>query len=149
MVGWLAGWWVGWLVGWLAGWLVDGLVGWLVGWWVGWLVGWLAGWWVGGWVGWLVGLFAGWLVGWWVGWLVGWWVDWLVGCLTSQQHASVSQARICSDKCACCHIETEVTDQTFYFTRSQYTDTGQTNLGADAISPGRVATGVPTSKSLV
>ena len=26
-----------------------------------------------------------------------------VGCLTSQQHASVSQGRICSDKFTCCH----------------------------------------------
>ena len=29
----------------------------------------------------------------------------LVGCLTSQQHASVSQGRICSDKLTCCHTE--------------------------------------------
>ena len=27
----------------------------------------------------------------------------LVGCLTSQQQASVSQGRICSDKFTCCH----------------------------------------------
>ena len=40
-------------------------------------------------------------------------VGWLVGCLTSQQHASVSQGRICSDKCTCCHTEREVADQTF------------------------------------
>ena len=33
------------------------------------------------------------------------------GCLTSQQHASVSQGRICSDNCTCCHTETEVADQ--------------------------------------
>ena len=30
------------------------------------------------------------------------------GCLTSQQHASISQGRICSDKCTCCHTEMEV-----------------------------------------
>ena len=36
----------------------------------------------------------------------------LVGCLTSQQHASVSQGRICSDNFTCCHTETEVADQT-------------------------------------
>ena len=34
----------------------------------------------------------------------------LVGCLTSQQHASVSQGRICSDNFTCCHTETEVAD---------------------------------------
>ena len=31
----------------------------------------------------------------------------LVACLTSQKHASVSQGRICSDKCTCCHTEIE------------------------------------------
>ena len=46
------------------------------------------------------------------------------GCLTSQQHASVSQERMCSDKLKCCHTEIEVADQTFYLTQSQYTDTG-------------------------
>ena len=35
----------------------------------------------------------------------------LVGCLTSQQHASVSQGRICSDKFTCCHTEIEVGDK--------------------------------------
>ena len=38
--------------------------------------------------------------------------------LTSQQHASVSQARICSDNFTCCLTEIEVADQTFYLTRS-------------------------------
>ena len=47
-----------------------------------------------------------------------------VGCLTSRQHASVSQGRICEDKFTCCHTETEVADPTFYLTQSQYTDTG-------------------------
>ena len=37
-------------------------------------------------------------------------IDWLVGCLTSQQHASVFQGRICSDNCTCCHTETEVAE---------------------------------------
>ena len=32
----------------------------------------------------------------------------LVGCLTSQQHASLSQGRICSDNFTCCYTETEV-----------------------------------------
>ena len=39
-----------------------------------------------------------------------------VGCLTSQQHASVSQGRIYSDKFMCCHTEIEVTNQTLYLT---------------------------------
>ena len=37
-------------------------------------------------------------------------VDWLVAWLPSQQHASVSQGRICSDNYTCCHTETEVAD---------------------------------------
>ena len=38
--------------------------------------------------------------------------SWLLACLTSQQHASVSQERIFSDKCTCCHTEIEVANQT-------------------------------------
>ena len=60
----------------------------------------------------------------------------LVGCLTSQQQASVSQGRICSDNCTCCHTEIEIADQTFYLTQSQYTDTGPTSPSADPITPG-------------
>ena len=63
-------------------------------------------------------------------------VGWLVGCLTSQQHASVSQGRICTDKFTSCHTEIEVADQIFYITRSQYTDTGPTSSSADPITPG-------------
>ena len=59
-----------------------------------------------------------------------------VGCLTSQQHASVSQGRICSDNCTCCHTEKKVADPTFYLTQSQYTDTGPTSPSADPITPG-------------
>ena len=59
-----------------------------------------------------------------------------VCCLMSQQHASVSQGRICTDNFTCCHTEIEVADQTFYFTQSQYTDTGQTSPSADPITPG-------------
>ena len=51
----------------------------------------------------------------------------LVGCLTSQQQASVSQGRICSDNFTCCHTEIEVADPKFYLTQSQYTDTGPTS----------------------
>ena len=60
----------------------------------------------------------------------------LVGCLTSQQHESVSQGRICSDNCTCCHTEIEVADQTFHLTQSQYTDTGPTSPSTDPITPG-------------
>ena len=59
-----------------------------------------------------------------------------VGCLTSQQHAGVSQGRICSDKVTCCHTEIEVADQTFYLTQLQYTDTGSTSPSADPITAG-------------
>ena len=59
-----------------------------------------------------------------------------VGCLTSQQHASVSQGRICTDNFTCCHTEIEVADQTFHLTQSQYTDTRPTSPSADPITPG-------------
>ena len=59
-----------------------------------------------------------------------------VGCLTSRQHASVSQGRICSDNLTCCHTETEVADPSFHLTQSQYTDTGPTSPSADPITPG-------------
>ena len=59
-----------------------------------------------------------------------------VGCLTSQQHASVSQGRICSDSVTFRHTEIEVADPTFYLTQSQYTDTGPTSPSADPITPG-------------
>ena len=60
----------------------------------------------------------------------------LVACLTSQQHASVSQGRICSDNFTCCHTETEVADQTFHLTQSQYNDTRPTSPSTDPIMPG-------------
>ena len=67
-----------------------------------------------------------------------WWtkrfVCWLLACLTSQQHTSVSQGRICSDSFTCCHIEIEVADQTFHLTKSQYT--GPTSPSTDPITPG-------------
>ena len=63
-------------------------------------------------------------------------VGWLVGCLTSQQHAGVSQRRICTDNFTCCHTEIEAADPTFHLTQSQYTNTGPTSPGADPITPG-------------
>ena len=59
-----------------------------------------------------------------------------VDCLTSQQHASVSQGRICQDNFMCCHTEIETADPTFYLTQSQYTDTGPTSPSTDPIMPG-------------
>ena len=46
-------------------------------------------------------------------------VSLLVCCLTSQQHASVSQGRTSSNKFTCCHTEMEVADQTFHLSQSQ------------------------------
>ena len=60
----------------------------------------------------------------------------LVACLTSQQHASVSQGRICSDNFTCCHTEIEVADHTVYLTQLQYTDTGLTSPSTDPITAG-------------
>ena len=59
-----------------------------------------------------------------------------VGCLTSQQHASVSQGWICSDNFMCCHTEIEIADPTFQLTQSQHIDTGPTSPSTDPILPG-------------
>ena len=72
-----------------------------------------------------------------------------VCCFTSQQHACVSQWQICLHNCASCHTETEVADQTFYVTHSQYSDTVLTSSSTDLHVPGRVATEVPIFKSMV
>ena len=56
--------------------------------------------------------------------------------LMSQQHASVSQGRVCSDKFMCCHTETEIADQTSFLTQSQYTDTGLPSPSTDPITLG-------------
>ena len=58
-----------------------------------------------------------------------------VGCLTSQQHASVSQGRICSDNCTCCHTGIEVAEQTFHLTKSKYIDTRPTSPSTEPITP--------------
>ena len=62
-------------------------------------------------------------------------ICWLVGCLTSQQHACVSQGQTCSNNFTCCHTEVDVADQTFYLTQPQYTDTRPTSPSADPIMP--------------
>ena len=59
-----------------------------------------------------------------------------VGYLTSQQHVSASQGRICSENFTGCLTEMEAADQTFYLTHSQYTDTRLTSPSADPIAPG-------------
>ena len=61
---------------------------------------------------------------------------WLVGCLTSQQHARVSQGRICSDNFTCCHTDIPVADQTFHLIQSRNTETGPTSPSTDPVTPG-------------
>ena len=63
-------------------------------------------------------------------------VCWSVACLTSLQHASVSQGRSCSDNCVCCLTEIEIADQIFYLTLSQCTDSRPASLSADPLTPG-------------
>ena len=71
-------------------------------------------------------------------WIIFFWNKYCLfaGCLTSQQHASVSQGRICLDNFMCCHTVIEVADQTFYLAQSQCTDTGLTTPSTDPITPG-------------
>ena len=64
------------------------------------------------------------------------WALWLRGIFVVCYYVSVFQGRICSDNYMCCHTETEVTDQTFHLTKSQYTDTGPTSPSTDLITPG-------------
>ena len=59
-----------------------------------------------------------------------------VGCFTSQQHASVSQGRICTDNFTCCHTEIKVADPTFHLIQSQFTDTRPTSPSTDPTIPG-------------
>ena len=89
-------------------------------------------------VGWLFYVPATLLVGCWMVVLrpsniVGWLLD---GCFTSQKHSTVSQGRICSHKCACCHTERKDADQTFHLTQSQHTDLWPTSPSAESITPG-------------
>ena len=60
----------------------------------------------------------------------------IVKLIHTRVRTRVSQGRVCSDKLTCCHTETEAADQTFYFTQSQYTDTGPTSPIADPVTPG-------------
>ena len=67
---------------------------------------------------------------------VGLFVGCLLACLMFQQHASVSEGRICSDNFTCCHTEIEVADPTFHLKQSQYTDTRPTSPSTDPITSG-------------
>ena len=58
--------------------------------------------------------------------------------VTSQQRASVSQRRICSDNRTCCHTATQLADQTCYLTQAQYTLTGPTSPIDDPMTPDRL-----------
>ena len=60
----------------------------------------------------------------------------IVRCLTSQQHASVSQGRICTDNFTCCHTEIQSCRFNFPSHPSQYTDTGPASHSTDPITPG-------------
>ena len=48
----------------------------------------------------------------------------------------IARLKDCSDKFLCSYIETEVADQAFYLTQSQYSDTGPTSPSTDPITPG-------------
>ena len=60
----------------------------------------------------------------------------LVGRVTSPQRVGVSQGQICSDKCTCCHTETDAADQTCSLTRSQQTYTRPTSPSTDPFTQG-------------
>ena len=60
----------------------------------------------------------------------------LPGYLTSQQHASVSQGRICLNFCTWRHTDTEVADQACDLIQSQYTGTEPTSPRTDSTPPG-------------
>ena len=59
---------------------------------------------------------------------------WTTTSSTCQHSDSVTQGRICSDKCMCCHAEIEISDQTCCLTQSQYTDTRPNSPSAGPIT---------------
>ena len=63
------------------------------------------------------------------------WRGWLLACFTSHQHSNVSQGRICSDKCTCCHTEIENCSSDLLRHQSQYTDTAPTSPSPDPVRP--------------
>ena len=57
--------------------------------------------------------------------------------LSAGQVISAATLRlICRTSNKCCHSQIEVADQAFYLTQSQNTDTGQTSLSTDLVTPG-------------
>ena len=73
----------------------------------------------------------------------------LVGCLTSQQHASVSQGQICTDNFTCCHTEIEKLQVKLSTSPSHTILTPGRPVPALTLycqAPGRVATGVSKSR---
>ena len=66
-------------------------------------------------------------------------------CLTSKKRASVSQPRIYSDNCTCCHTESEFADHTCCLAQSKYSYTAPTSPRTDLQRqvPGRVSTSRP------
>ena len=75
-----------------------------------------------------------------------------VVCLTSLQHACVSQGRICSDNCTFCNNWVRRCRPNLHLTQSQYTDTRPTSPSTDPLkhqASHRVANGVPVFKSVV
>ena len=62
-------------------------------------------------------------------------VCWLFASRHSKQHDSVSRGRICSNKCTRCHTETEVADQTFCLTQSQYTSSSSSSSSSSSAFP--------------
>ena len=55
----------------------------------------------------------------------------VVGWLMPQQQAGISQGRICSENCACCHTQIEAADQTRCLAKSQFAETGPTSPRVD------------------
>ena len=87
------------------------------------------------------------------GWEAGQWIGvcLLVGCLTSQQHASVSQGWICSDNftAATLRWKLRIKPSTSFSYSILRPDRPVPALTLYRQAPGRVATGVPMFKSLV
>ena len=72
-------------------------------------------------------------------------------CLRSQQQASVSQRRICSGNCTCCHTEVEKLQIKLSTSPSHSILTPGRAVPAQTLycqAPGRAAIGVPMLKSM-
>ena len=58
-----------------------------------------------------------------------------VDCLTSQQHARISQGWVYLDSCTCCHTEMQSAEWTCCFTQSWYTDSGPPSPSTNLSTP--------------